>query len=109
MNIYFIVLILFFVTVVFLTLARKVGRLKFLDKQLKLGERGFTLQAAESKSKPYSPRRFESLALLIFGLSTLKLANYISNYLFLCFLYAARGCTLPIPMAISGLSRTGIR
>jgi hypothetical protein len=87
MNIYFIVLILFFVTVVFLTLARKVGRLKFLDKQLKLGERGFTLQAAESKSKPYSPRRFESLALLIFGLSTLKLANYISNYLFLCFLY----------------------
>jgi hypothetical protein len=87
MNIFFIILILFFVTVVVLTMARQEGRLKFLDKQLRLGRRGTTLKMAESKREPYAPRKYESLILLIFGLSTLKIADYISKYLFLCFLY----------------------
>ena len=88
MNLLLIIaLILFFVTVVFVTIARKVGRFKCLDKQLNLGKRGITLTAAESKSEPYSPRKYESLILLILGLSTLKIAYHVSKYLFLCFFY----------------------
>jgi hypothetical protein len=42
---------------------------------------------AERKREPYAPRKYESLILLILGLSTLKIAYHVSKYLFLCFFY----------------------
>lgn len=87
MNLLLIIPIGVFLAVLILSLARIDGKLKILDNQIRIWRRGSNQEITEGKVEPYSPRRYESVTLIIVGLLILNIAYYISKYLFLCVLY----------------------